>query len=303
MKQRKNNIKCLNGGNLKTIALFCMTIDHFAVAVVLRLIPKLTEYPILHTGVSWAYDLLRAIGRPAFPIFCFFIVEGFFHTRNRMKYAIRLFFIGIVSEIPFDMVLFHSFADIRSQNVFFTLLIGLLAIWNMEEAQKRFSSKKWLQYMFTILSGVLGFVAAAGINTDYGCIGVAAIVSIYLIEKNRPRMMIVLNAVAFMMNAIALFLFDDPDIITLVTSVLVIFLELVLLRDFKKQGYKNEKKIIASILPLCAGSLGEVCAVIDVPLVARYNNERGRQIKWLFYMYYPCHLLILALLAMLLKVY
>lgn len=39
-------------------------------------------------------DWLTDIGRIAFPIFAFMIVEGYFHTRSLKKYVGRLFFVS-----------------------------------------------------------------------------------------------------------------------------------------------------------------------------------------------------------------
>lgn len=74
----------LNRNQLKMIAIFAMLFDH-----VLWIL-----YPGYDNGVGIL--LLHAIGRLAAPIFCFFITEGYIHTRNVKKYALRLFLFSIV---------------------------------------------------------------------------------------------------------------------------------------------------------------------------------------------------------------
>lgn len=60
------------------------------------------SYSVTHA--VWYADIwMRRIGRVAFPIFCFLLVEGFFHTSNRKKYALRLGIFALVSEVPFDL--------------------------------------------------------------------------------------------------------------------------------------------------------------------------------------------------------
>ena len=84
---------------------------------------------------------LYVIGRLAFPIFTFMIVEGFFRTKNRKKYLIRIFIFAIISEIPFN--LFSSLA-IREvimlfypyNNVLWTFLIALCGLSLLEKIEK-----------------------------------------------------------------------------------------------------------------------------------------------------------------------
>ena len=71
------NLKKISGYRLKYIALFSMFLDHIGV------IGK----AFLSKNV---YFLLRAVGRLSFPLFCFILAEGFFHTKNRKKYTIPM---------------------------------------------------------------------------------------------------------------------------------------------------------------------------------------------------------------------
>ena len=111
----------ISGYWLKVIAVVSMLIDHTS-AVILEQIPGL-ENPAF---------LMRIIGRAAFPIYCFLLVEGFYHTRSRAKYAGRLFLFALISEVPFDLAFSRRMWDFSSSNVFFTLLFGLLVIWGVE---------------------------------------------------------------------------------------------------------------------------------------------------------------------------
>ncbi len=98
---------------LKIIAIITMTIDHTAVCL---------ETPY--------YTLMRGIGRIAFPIFCYLIVEGFFYTRCLWKYILRLFVFALISQIPFNLMLYKSPCYTGGYlNVYFTLLIGLITIY------------------------------------------------------------------------------------------------------------------------------------------------------------------------------
>ena len=111
---------------------------------------------------------MRMIGRLAFPIYAFMIVEGFHHTRNPKKYLLRLIAFAFISEIPFDLalhkgVLFYPDA----QNVFFTLSIGLAMLIGL----KQFKSSL---YLCSII--VLSACAYAEfMHTDYSYRGILVI--------------------------------------------------------------------------------------------------------------------------------
>lgn len=169
---------------LKWMAIVIMAIDHIGASI-------LETYAMNAWGGSplgdhfldnWneilAVDrVIRYIGRPAFPIFCFLLVEGFLHTRDVKKYAIRLGIFALVSEIPFDLALHITFFHWEYQNVFFTLLIGLLAIWFIRSHGETLPVR--------ILGLAAGAMAAEMLHTDYGAFGVALIVLLYLLREHR----------------------------------------------------------------------------------------------------------------------
>ena len=119
---RFSKIRIFSGVQLKYIAFLSMLIDHVNKALIY---PLLTENGFLRY-VSDVFDIL---GRVAFPIFMFFLVEGFFKTGNRFKYLLNLIAFGIVSEIPFDLFQSAVLFQPNSNNVMFTLTLALLIIW------------------------------------------------------------------------------------------------------------------------------------------------------------------------------
>lgn len=189
--EKKAGPRGLSGAVLKWTAIVTMFIDHAtAMAYITWLVPLRRAAgisPILSAWEYQLYDILRAMGRPAFPIFCFLLVEGFFHTRDIRHYLGRLLVFGLISELPFDHALFGHLTW-QYQNVYFTLFLGLLAVWSlsliMEEGWRE---RPWTGQLLRVLCCAAVSAAAMGaaeiLKTDYGWTGVALILLLYLFRR------------------------------------------------------------------------------------------------------------------------
>lgn len=168
------DFQIMSGSGLKIFACMIMLIDHTG-SIILRYCPWAQQvmFQFFNTNVSW-YRIARDIGRMAFPIFCFLLVEGFEHTRNRMKYGRNLFLFALISEIPWDLWHFQKIFSMEKQNVFFTLLLGYLGLCIIEY----FADKEWIQ-----LFGILSLLAAAYyLHADYGWKGYVFILLMYCLR-------------------------------------------------------------------------------------------------------------------------
>ncbi|MBQ9136846.1 MAG: conjugal transfer protein TraX [Lachnospiraceae bacterium] len=178
--------KGLSGSTLKLIAIITMFIDHIGAVIVERML-----YVTGNTG-SFTYEqmqnldtILRSIGRIGFPLFCFLLVEGFLHTRNLGKYALRLLVFAVVSELPFNLAFTGQLFFAGYQNVFFTLFIGLITMWGCRMIEEKTHFHIVLQYGGCLLVVVAGAYLAELMQTDYAGIGVLCIMALYLFRKNR----------------------------------------------------------------------------------------------------------------------
>ncbi len=243
----------VSGSTLKLIALFSMLIDHTAAVIFPYLMLEHGVYNfnfsmeyaalVLEEGpAGWLYIfyqiMRRLLGRLAFPIYCFLLVEGFERTHSRVRYAVRLFLFALISEIPFDLAFNGRVVYTHYQNVFFTLLLGFLMMWAFRALEERSDSPalRWAG------SGIV-FLAAAFLSEriycDYGAHGIIAIALLYLFRKNR------------------------------------------------------REQIIAGIVAF----LWEVTAPLSFIFIALYNGKRGLRLKYIFYLFYPLHLLVLYLIT------
>ncbi len=179
----------LSGSALKWIAIITMFIDHIGASLLeVYIIDYYGNSPyhgfrrFSREQIMACYDIdtiLRCIGRIAFPIFCFLLVEGFVHTRNVKKYALRLGLFCVISELPFNLAFKGKLFAPEYQNVFFTLLLGLLGIWAFSWLKER------RQWFFGGLSLILVAMGAEFLHTDYGAFGVAFIEFMYLLHNKK----------------------------------------------------------------------------------------------------------------------
>lgn len=231
--------KGLNGFQLKVIACILMVIDH--------------------VGVLFFPDMIifRIIGRLAFPIFAFFISEGFFHTRSVRKYLTRLGVCAVLFQVPDWFSRIYSFLynvpgfGIRYKfNIFATLFLGLLGIALFDRLK---GEKSWLSWTAVIAAAILAEITDA----DYGAYGVLYIMVFYLSHGNIENMLL---------GSLALH------------AAYAVYGFLVNLRN---PG-----------TALTANSL-QLYSLSAVPLLALYNRERGRNAKYVFYVFYPVHMIVL----------
>ena len=187
----------INGSVLKFIAMLTMFIDHAGAGIVGRYrmmmaqglldVSKLpmADFWVFDGGFTIVYGVMRGIGRIAFPIYCFLLVEGFEHTRNRWHYLWRLMLFAAISEVPFDLLLKGRILEFSHQNVFFTLSMGLLAMmgyeWMVEQAQWPLEQRQVVALAVVAAGVLLGW----WLHVDYAKAGVLCIMIQYVCRRQR----------------------------------------------------------------------------------------------------------------------
>lgn len=233
----------LTSNILRTIAILLMLSDH-----------------IWATYMSFG-NWMTYIGRMAFPIFAFQIAEGFVHTSNFKKYALRLLGFAIITEIPFNLFYSSRFINPYHQNVLFTLLLGLLAINVIDNLKKNHTPKNialsvlWL--LLICVGSVLSFV-------DYGFSGMLMVVMFYIL-RDFPF--------AFVAQLVAMILIN------------IVFFE----------GQVVPVEIFGKMFEIPTQGF----AVFSLIPIWLYGGKKGRSSKVLqygFYAFYPVHMIILYLI-------
>jgi hypothetical protein len=143
---------------IKILAVAIMVIDHIGIAF----------YPDVY--------ILRIIGRMAFPLFVFFVVQGYFYTSNFNKYAIRLLVLALVSEIPFDNFTYGDIFNMEGQNVCFSLFLVLYFVRTFDNIKKVLP-----RIIIVLVFCLLGFL----LKVDYLWLGILyALVFYFRIKYN-----------------------------------------------------------------------------------------------------------------------
>ena len=171
--------KGLSDSALKVIALVSMTVDHIA------------YYLMDHN--TWGYDMMRTVGRMAFPIFAFLLVEGYGHTRSTRKYALSLLAFALISEIPW-WLLNHD----NTHNVFFTLLLGLIVIEGINKLGKK--PLLWAVLIITIC------IIAIFLHVDYEYSGILLICTFHIFKPDKVTKCLLATLFMYQYGVIGLWL-------------------------------------------------------------------------------------------------
>ena len=99
-------------------------------------------------------DVFHILGRIAFPVFCFLLVEGFFHTHNLKKYFLNLGIFAVISEPIYDWAVSGTIFSLEQQNVLFTLLLGLCVLTLI----KRFERNIIVSIILTLVGAALSYL-------------------------------------------------------------------------------------------------------------------------------------------------
>lgn len=212
-------------------------------------------------GNEW----LTCIGRLAFPVFAFMIVEGYTHTKNLKKYICRLFLFALISEIPFNLMVGSNVFYYVHQNVLWTFLCGILLIHLNEKAKE--SGKIILRILALVASLAIGFVVGLLGMVDYMHAGIFTVLVFYFFRERKWWCFLAQAAILYYLNT-----------------------ELI-------GGYGYEAQIFGQNIFIVQQSFA-VLALIPIWLYKGKQGPHNKFLKHFYYWFYPAHMLILALIKM-----
>lgn len=246
--------KPFTGSDLKLIAIIAMLIDHIAHTIVYKLyLEAIMVNGVYMMGDSrpkeamkiyLIYMVMRSIGRLTYPIFAFMLVEGFLHTRNLKKYSFRLLIFALISEVPYNLANSRSIIDLGSRNIMWSLLIGLIMLYFIQNTEKYDKKKRILLTIgYILIAEAITFVIQAN------AIGGVLLIAFLYIFKNKPKWLFISGAIALSIMALNFMWIQMFGLTTFV-------------------------------------------------LFRYYDGTVGKGNKYLFYIFYPAHLLVLGIISM-----
>ncbi len=241
--------KVLDSNTVKVIAIAAMTVDHIAWAA-------FPGYPTELLPL-----LMHLIGRVTCPIMCYFIAEGYHHTRDINKYTARLFLFALISHFAYifasqDFQGWSSFIPFFNGNVLnqtgvmWSLAWGLVMLRVVNSPRIRGT---WVKILLVILICLISFPA------DWSCVAALCVLAI---GTNRGKFKAQMLWMVFYVAIYAV--------------------------------------VYAFALDSVYGIL-QMGVVLAIPILLLYNGQRGksprvnRVMKWMFYLYYPLHLGVIGL--------
>lgn len=291
MLQQEKRFSGISAFTLRTIAIVCMLLDHIGYCM-----PKAPFSPAF-----------RIIGRLAFPIFVFLIVNGYRYTRSKPKYALRLGIFAILSQIPFNLMLHASKASAANAvqamlrplsggefsfnaleflvggmpavngeyitgNVFFTLLFSLLCVWFAAEFRKKKRWGKLLAFLPSIFVCILYHFGY--LRSDYGMKGV--------------------------LLALVFYFFDGKMILTAIGSFAALFAPTIISYGFQLLNMLRGRAYAFNLPD--DWTMKEAFALLALIPIFLYCGKKGyspkskagaKALQIGFYLFYPVHMLVL----------
>ena len=209
-------------------------------------------------------DWLTCIGRIAYPIFAFMIVEGYFHTSSLKNYIKRLLFFAVITEIPFNLAMGSTFFYPIHQNVLWSFLISLgLIHWN----EKVKNQMLWKRVVVAALAIILGYIVGIITYVDYYHAGILTVLTFYFFRQRKWWSYVGQFACLYYIN-----------------------MEIL-------GGFMYEITLFGNTFFLMRQGLA-LLALIPIWLYRGRQGYHNNMLKATYYWFYPVHLLVLGLLKM-----
>ena len=234
----------LTSNVLKIIAIIAMTIDHIAWAV----FPSFSTHPVA--------IVMHILGRIAFPIFCFLMVQGYIYTKNFKKYFLRILIFALISHVPYVLTSFNYinalslipgyYGIFNQTSVLWGYACGLLLI--------RVNDSK-LKTVFKVMLSII--ICVVAFPADWSCVAPLTMLFLWGFKDNNKKQMIAM-------------------VLMVLSYILVYFFAI--------------DKVYALL------QFGTVLAVPFIISYNGQYGRRTKFNKWFFYIYYPLHLLLIYLI-------
>lgn len=232
--------------SLHIVAMICMVCDHM-------------------WGISLVgHDVFTCIGRLAFPLYAFLLVEGYFHTGDLKKYVKRLFLFAVLSEIPFNLVMGSRLFYPIHQNVLWSFLISIgLIHWNEKTKDKQLW-KRLLVILATLCTAYIGGIVTF---VDYYNAGILMVLTFYFFRGKQWW--------NYLGQLLCMWLINVEML----------------------EGFGYEINLLGNTFFIARQGI----ALLSLLLIWLYRGRQGyhsKKLQYFYYAFYPLHLVILGCLKL-----
>ena len=278
---------------LKILALTAMIIDHMGFFLRAN---SLVSFDL--------YSLMRSIGRIAFPIYCFLLVNGFDKSSNRRRYLSRLLLFAALSQIPYTLLFDYGSSFSLAQPV---LSLGL--------------AENGILCIAVALCALVAYALLLGMDSGFICLALFFLcgilrLSLFGVELLGAELN-VFYTLSFGLAAMMVLeglVYDDVPLQKLLPAALILVVSILLFQpeaDYAWQGLaliaalwlcRRSRPAQLAVLALWCwwmywgGAPGRFWfSLLSLLPVLLYNGKKGPGLKLGFYAAYPLHLLALGL--------
>ena len=254
--------KTFDAYTLKIIAIIGMILQHGAM-ILEDVIPYALQVP------------MHLAGGLTFPILAFFLIEGFKHTSNVKKYILRILIFAVISQIPY--VIAYGTPWFAPLNIMFLLSMGLLMV-HLHENMKSRGGFWFLFAIFLLISFMI----------EWGIIGILMIFMYKVIKDEKKRTFWPSMMAAIFNGVLGLLAMAGVAMINTMSDYMLNKPEMAELSELMESITVGKMALVVFF------GIGNILAIY---FIKRYNGERGKSLKYLFYVIYPLHFAVLALIA------
>lgn len=243
-----------------------------------------------HIGVFFVNTpiFFRYIGRIAAPIFFYCTAWGFYHTRNRKVYLIRLYLLGILMSISNIIIFYYGEkTNTLNNNIFTTLFLGCMVVFIFDREGQVKEKLKWL--MIVIIQQIIAFWLCTifaeflqipyFVDIDMLYYGYGALFGSFIFTEGSIWFVLFFVTVYFLKK--------EKKYLFIFILFFSLVLEFLIRRTYYMRG------AMSYLIPF---DRYQWLMIFSIPFLNLYNGKKGKGNKLFFYIFYPAHIWLLYLL-------
>lgn len=256
--------------NTKLLKKSLSTFDLKILGIVLMFIDHIHQMFVPFGAPNW----LDWFGRPVATLFFFVSVVGFTHTHDKKKYMARLY-ISMALMSLFTYLLGHIVQYdqvVLMNNIFRDLFVGAMMMYGVDLFVAGKNTADWKK----ITGGIALFILPSLLS-----LLVPIILSNPTIVQNQLAVLTITSLL--------------PALLLTENSVMVFLIPLL----YISRNYRNIQCILIAIVAsifFFFGSTQWIMIFAIIPILL-YNGQKGKGMKYFFYVFYPAHIAVLYLLS------